>query len=133
MAQAGDTYKVHLKETHLKWGEYRRPTNRNIIQGEGYIPIPRAIAERFNIYNSNNPQCGFGYNKFYASSDDGFLNNVILLAQGSSESGDVYAKQFSVEGNLRMIGRWYEYMNATVDSTVKVTWTDPYSIILQII
>ena len=87
----------------------------------------------FGIFNSNHTQSGFGYNLFYASSVDGFLNNVPLLAQGSSTAGDVYAKQFSVRGNLQTIGNWYRNCNATTSNSVKVLWTGPNSILLEII
>lgn len=133
MAQAGDTYTVQLKHAHLNWGEHRNPTNRDIILGEGYIPIPKNYAENFGIFNSNYTQNGFGYNLFHASSSDGFLNNVTLLAQGCSTAGDVYAKQFSVHGNLRTIGDWYKNCNASPSNLVKVSWTSPTSILLEII
>ena len=31
MAQAGDSYSIQLKPSHLAWGDYRNPTNRDII------------------------------------------------------------------------------------------------------
>lgn len=133
MAQTGDTYIVKLKQSHLNWGEHRYTQSREPILGEGYIPIPREHAVRYNIFNSNNPQIGFGFNKFYATSNDGFLQNVILLAQGSSEAGDIYAKQFSVEGDLAIIGSWYSFRNATTENSVIVTWKDPTHITLDII
>ena len=73
MAQTGDTYIVKLKQSHLNWGEHRYTQSREPILGEGYIPIPREHAVRYNIFNSNNPQIGFGFNKFYATSNDGFF------------------------------------------------------------
>ena len=94
MAECGNTYTVSLKPSHLDWGEYRNSTNRDFISGEGYIPIPRKFAVSFKIYNSNYSRNGFGFNLFYASSVDGFLKDVILLAQGSCSAGDIYAKQF---------------------------------------
>ena len=133
MAQAGDTYTIPLKQSHLNWGEHRNPTNRDIISGEGYIPIPKNFAINHGIFNSNHLQNGFGYNLFYASSTDGFLNNVTLLAQGCSGKGDIYAKQFSVQGNLQAIGDWYKNCNATPNNSVKVLWTSPISIMLEII
>lgn len=133
MAKTGDKYSIRLKESYLNWGEYRKPTNRNMIKGEGYIPIPSDKAEEFNIYNSNNSKTGLGYNKFYANSDDGFLDNVVLLAQGCSEKGDIYAKQFSVEGDLKKIGSWYKCMGATTANSVEVKWLDSQNILLKII
>ncbi|MBP1889102.1 hypothetical protein J2Z53_000681 [Clostridium moniliforme] len=133
MANTGDTYTVNLQQSHLGWGNYRHSNTRSIINGEGYIPLPIRFAREFNIFNSNNTTTGLGYNLFHASSADNFLNNVTLLAQGSSSSGDIYAKQFSVQGNLQLIGSWYEYQNATTDNSVRVTWTSPTDILLEII
>ena len=133
MAQTGNTYTVPLRPSHLNWGEYRNPTNRNIIPGEGYIPIPRNYAMNYEIFNSNHRQIGLGYNLFYASSTDGFLDNVVLLAQGCSNAGDIYAKQFSVQGNLQMIGEWYRNCNATPNDSVKVTWENSKFILLEIV
>ena len=132
-AQTGDTYTVQLKQSHLNWGEHRNPTNRDIIPGEGYIPIQKKIAVSFGIFNSNHAQSGLGYNLFHASSSDGFLNNVTLLAQGCSTAGDIYAKQFSVHGNLQTIGDWYRNCNASPSNLVRVSWTSPTSIFLEII
>ena len=133
MAKTGDTCTVPLKQAHLNWGEYRNPTNRDIIPGEGYIPIPKNYAVTFGIFNSNYSQNGFGYNLFHASSADGFLRNVTLLAQGSSTAGDVYAKQFSLQGNLQTIGDWYRNCNASLSNSVRVSWTSPTSILLEIV
>lgn len=133
MAQTGDTYTVSLRRSHLNWGEYRNPTNRDIIPGESYIPIPKNYAVSFGIFNSNHTQNGFGYNLFHASSADGFLNNVTLLAQGCSAAGDIYAKQFSVQGNLQTVGDWYRNCNASPNDSVKVSWTSPTSVLLETI
>lgn len=133
MAQKGDTYTVQLKLPHLNWGDYRNETNREIVHDEGYIPIPKEHAKEFGIFNSNNINSGLGYNLFYASSLDGFLDNVLLLAQGSQRSGDIYAKQFSVQGDLKMIGKWYQNQNATLDDSVRVSWISPTEIILEIV
>lgn len=133
MANAGDMYTIVLKEAHLDWGEYRNPTNREPISGEGYIPIPRQYAEAYDIYNSNHNVNGYGYNMFYASSADGYLQNVTLLAQGSSEKGDIYAKQFSVQGHLKTIGSWYTHMGARPGNKVIVKWTSSDTIFLTLI
>ena len=133
MATTGDTYTVQLKPSHLDWGDYRHTTTRSHIYGEGYIPLPRKYAEKYSIYNSNHHPSGLGYNLFYASSKDGFLKNVLLLAQGSSNAGDKYAKQFSVQGDLQQIGAWYSHQKATPKNHVKVTWTSPTDIFLELI
>lgn len=133
MAIARNNYTKQLKPSHLGWGNHRYTNTRNIIYGEGYIPLPKPYAKTFSIFNSNNSTTGLGYNLFRASSVDGFLNNVPLLAQGCSTAGDIYAKQFSVQGDLRMVGAWYASQNATTNNSVKVTWTSPTDILLEII
>ena len=52
MAHAGNSYTITLSLSHLKWGEYRNPTNRNIVYGEGYIPIPKSAAQQFGIFKA---------------------------------------------------------------------------------
>lgn len=132
MPNAGNTYVIDLKPSHLGWGVYRYTDTRDIIYGEGYIPIPRSYAHEYSIYNSNHNPQGLGTNLFTASSTDGFLKNVTLLAQGCSTAGDEYAKQFSVRGDLQVIGRWYASQGATTDNKVRVTWTSPSNIELEI-
>lgn len=133
MPSTGDTYVVRLKPSHLGWGDYRYTNSREIIYGEGYIPIPKAYAYAFSIYNSNHYPQGLGTNLFSASSNDGFLQEVALLAQGCSTAGDEYAKQFSVQGNLQIIGRWYASQRATTANSIRVTWISPTEIELEII
>ncbi|MDN5973024.1 hypothetical protein [Bifidobacterium crudilactis] len=133
MPQAGDTYEVALKQSHLNWGTYRNPTNRNPIKGEAYIPIPKDFADNHGVYNSNHTPTGYGYNQFHAKSKDGFLHDVTLLAQGSSSAGAVYAKQFSVQDNLKEIGDWYRHCKASVGDKVKVEWVSTTSVVLEII
>lgn len=133
MARSGDSYIVSCGSAHRDWGIFRNPTNRSKIQDEGYIQIPKDYAREYEIYNSNYAHSGFGYNMFYASSADGYLNNEILLAQGCSGKGDIYAKQFSVKGNLKVIGKWYKACGADADSRVRVTWMDETHILLELI
>lgn len=133
MAKQGNSYEIELKTAHLDWGEFRGSSSRDPIKGEGYIPIPRECAESFEIFNSNHVPTGLGFNTFCASSSDGFLDNVLLLAQGCSSAKDVYAKQFSVKGNLKKIGSWYKFCNAKPGDIVKVTWTSSTEIFLEIL
>ena len=55
----------------------------------------------------------------------------ILLAQGCSSAGDVYAKQFAEEGNLKGIGNWYRSVGAQVGGEVRVTFTSPNSLEIE--
>ena len=43
MAQTGDTYTIQLRQSHLNWGDYRNPTNREIIQGKGIFLFPEIM------------------------------------------------------------------------------------------
>lgn len=120
MAKAKDTYTVTLKQTHLDWGKYRNNDNRSLIGGEAYIPIPAKYAKEFNLQNENGSKVK-GINLFNCTSSDGKLN-CVLKAQGCSKKNDIYAKQFSADGNLKILGKWFEEMDAKVGDQVQVTW-----------
>lgn len=134
MPRTNDTYKVKLYETHLGWGTHRYTYSRDRINGEGYIPIPKVIAERFKIYNSNytNHEDILGINIFNCFDIN---NNFIceLKAQGACRAGDIYAKNFSAKGDLKLIGRWLQDNNATVGSIVKITFINETDLIIEII
>ncbi len=131
MASAGNSYTIKLKSPHLKWGVERYTGSRDIIYGEGYIPIPADIAYDFKLLNLNgtNGQDIFGQNLFHCKSVDGHYEGT-LRAQGN-QSDDRYAKQFSGDNNLKAIGSWYAAIGAAVGDTVKVTWTSPIDIIIE--
>lgn len=134
MANPGDCYIVELKEAHLGWGTYRHTASRPPIQGECYLPIPRNIAMSFNILNSNGTH-GIdipGKNIFYCNSKDGSFS-AVFKAQGCSQEGDQYAKQFSVDNNLKALKAWYDSVSATVGDHVRVTWTTPTNIIIELL
>lgn len=57
MAKAGDQFIVELRETHLGWVTHRYTDSRDIIPGEGYIPIPFRYAKLYQLYNSNKTNC----------------------------------------------------------------------------
>lgn len=137
MAQAGDVFEVELKECHLDWGnETRHTMSRASRSGEGYIPIPSCDSRRIGIYNSNNSNQGLGYNQFNVTSADNFFNNEtndIMLAQGCSEAGSQYAKQFSIQNNLQRLGEWYQYTNARPGDIVRVSWLNSTDITLELI
>lgn len=133
MPNTGDSFTVSLTPSQVAWGTYRNSTNRAFVYGEGYIAIPRNYAIAYNIYNSMNAVTGLGYNEFIAISSDGFINNEILLAQGNIEAGDPYAKNFAIKGNLKRIGAWFAYAGAIAGSQVRVTFTSPTEVLLEII
>lgn len=134
MANAGNSFITKLKDAHLGWGELRYTDSREPIPNEGYIQIPMKDARRLNILNSNgtNHQDILGKNLFKCKSADGNLN-CVLRAQGCCSAGEIYAKQFSADNNLKIIGNWYRCMNAQAGNRIKVTWKTPTDIIIELI
>ena len=132
MAKAGDTYTITLRMAHLKWGEYRYTGSRDIIYGEGYIPIPKKYAIAFNILNNNgtNEAGILGTNLFKCKSKDGLFEGV-LRAQGACRAGEQYAKQFAGNKNLKALGDWFFDIGADIGDKVRVTWTSPTDIIIE--
>ena len=131
MPKAGDSYQVILKEPHLGWGDYRRTQSREFVDGEAYIPIPYERAREFRVFNSNGTSGKdvLGENLFRCKSSDGFYDGI-LRAQGAKEAGDIYAKQFSENKNLKAIGDWYKKVHAAVGDKVLVEWTSATDILI---
>ena len=134
MPKQGDQFIVELKETHIGWGTYRYTNSRPQIEGECYIPIPSLDAHRYGIYNSIHTQ-GIdilGQNIFNAKSTDDYFDGVVK-ASGNSQAGDHYAKNLSGRGNLRAFNYWFNQMNVTIGTRIKVEWTSPTDILFTII
>lgn len=131
MAKCGDFYEITLKRPHLEWGSHRYTNSREIIYGEGYIPIPADIAYSYNIYNQKgtNGQDIPGKNIYYCHSADGLYNGT-LRAQGN-QGDSRYAKQFSGDKNLKAIGYWFYQINAGIGDRIRVTWTSPTEIVIE--
>ena len=91
------------------------------------ICLPRQYAERFGIFNSNHRTANPRYSCVAVNGD----YSGILLAQGCSSAGDIYAKQFAEEGNLKGIGDWYRSVGAQVGGEVRVTFTSPNSLEIE--
>lgn len=98
-----------------------------LIYGEGYIKIPRQYAEKFCIFNDNHPTANPRYRCIAVNG----RYSGILLAQGCSCAGDVYAKQFAEEGNLKGIGNWYRSVGAQEGGEVRVTFTSFNSLAIE--
>lgn len=132
MAHAGDFYRVTLKRTHYDWGMYRTTETRDPIAGEGYIPIPKEYAEHFHLLNSNgtNKMDVLGQNLFYYRTADGFRHGI-LRAQGCHSAGDIYAKQFSENGDLKAIGAWFAYIGAVEGTRIEVKWESEDSVVIS--
>lgn len=134
MPRAGDSYRITLRENHLEWGTYRYTESRTPREGEAYLPIPKEYAQRFNIYNKNytGGDDVLGENIFHCTSNDGFLD-VVMRAQGSSRAGEIYAKQFSVRGDLQAIGEWYRFVGAQPGDEIEVYWQSSTDMIISLI
>lgn len=132
MANAGDSYAIVLRATHLGWGTFRHTNTRPRIIGEGYLPIPVRYSRRFHIYNSNATGGAdiLGQNIFHCTSADGLLN-VDFKAQGCIREGDPFAKQFSVNNDLRALGTWYRQINAQIGDRIRVTWTSSTNLVVE--
>lgn len=134
MAQAGDRYVIELNPSQLGWGEERNTNSRPTRKGEAYLAIPRDIAIKYSLYNSNrtNGLDILGDNIFNCTSADGFLS-CEFKSQGCDKKGDKYAKQFSGNDNLKLLGNWYKHIHAQVGDKVEVYFLSPYDIQLTLL
>ena len=128
MPNTNDILITTLKKAHLEWGSHRHTNTRGIIYGEGYLQIPISQARLLNIYNNN--QAG-GNTTYNCSSTDGYLKNVTLKASGCIRAGDVFAKQFHGRGNLKLLGDWFNHINAIIGDRIEIKWSSPTNIILR--
>ena len=96
MPKRGDRYTVIVKPSHIDWGEYRNPTNREPVKGESYVKIPSRYARMYDIKRGD---------VFTAHFVNGCLSMPIKASgNGPYVNGIQYAKQF--EGALlRRCGR----------------------------
>ena len=56
MPKNGDIFTVPIGEAQLKWGTFRKPTNRNPVDGESYFAIPREMAVKYGIFQTIHKQ-----------------------------------------------------------------------------
>ena len=132
MPQKGDTFTAMFKtQAPLSWGTNRSNEKRDPRPGERYIPIPRQVATRLGIHNSNAGE-GLGLNLFNAHSTDNQFEGI-LKAAGSSEQGDIYAKQFEGNKNLKMLTAWLDHHEARVGDEIEMVWTSPTDIEMRFI
>lgn len=127
MANIGDNFITTLKDAHLRWGTHRYTNSRTRIYGEGYLQVPRKEAKRIDLYNSNKVNAN---NIYKVSTSDGYFKDLDFKAQGSMRKGDIYAKQFSAHGDLKLLGDWYSHIGATKGDKIKIEWTSPTEILL---
>lgn len=132
MANTGDIFEVELNRPQLEWGTFRRTDSRGHRHHEGYLKIPKHIARNLLLFNTNHThgEDVWGENIFNATSTDRLFQGT-LRAEGCSNAGDPYAKQFAGDKNLMALGDWYAQINAQVGDTIRVTFTSPTDIVLE--
>ena len=123
MPKTGDCYTVHLKKAHIDWGRHRYTHTRERIAGEGYVQIPKRYAEMYGIRKGD---C------FTATFADGFAS-FEARAAGNSTAGDIWAKQFQGDGDLKAFGRWYASCGAEIGDVVSVTFTAPDVVLFELL
>lgn len=130
MPVAGDSFTVEILKAHIKWGELppRKSPTRQQREGESYIKIPAKYAKKFNIFNENKTDANALYSVTCVNGDQIKGN---LLAQGCAKAGKIYAKQFSVQDDLKAMGDWYRSVGAQVGGHVKVTFTSSSSLAIE--
>lgn len=61
---------------------------------------------------------------------DGYFHGI-LRAQGSRSLGDIYAKQFAGDGDLKALGRWYAQIGARPGDRIRVYWISKVKIQIE--
>ena len=127
MASAGDSYIVEVKPSHIAWGTYRNPTNRDFIEGESYVKIPSEYAKAFGIKRGD---------VFVAHFSNGYPPMEIKASgNGPYEKGIQYAKQFEGVGSgaCKAFTPWYQKCNVAVGDKVQVEFLSSTEIRFKII
>lgn len=121
MAKIGE-YVVTVKKSHLDWGEFRNPTNREPIKGESYVKIPSDAARRLDIKRGD---------AFTALFTNGHTPMKIKASgNGPYENGTQYAKQFEGvgAGACKAFTPWYKSCNTVVGDKILVEIISPSEI-----
>jgi hypothetical protein len=129
MPNKGDRFETYV---YCDWGTYnpkRYSHSRDIEFNEAYIPIPRNEARRLDIFMSNMPNV----NLLYDAYDEGDNYICTLKAQGCSTKGDVFAKQFAGNDNLKALADWILYNEITDNDTIEVEFLSSNSLKLVIL
>lgn len=119
MPNRGDRYVVQVKPSHIKWGEYRNPTNRAVIQRESYVKIPAGPARDFGLVRGTH---------YTAHFTDGRAPLPIKAAgNGPERDGVRYAKQFEGVGRgaCKAFTPWYQSGGVQVGDRVEVEFLSP--------
>ena len=126
MPKTGDLFITTLLQAHLEWGEHRHTNSRGIVIGEGYLQIPSDVAYDFDITNNS---CTVRSAEYDCRTSDGYLTNEKILAAGNQHRAE-YAKQFQGSGNLKILGDWYNHINANIGDQIEIRFTSPTEILL---
>lgn len=127
MPSAGDKYIVKVKPSHIDWGEYRNPTNREPIAGESYVKIPSQYARLYDIRRGD---------KFIAHFTNGSPSIKIKASgNGPFENGIQYAKQFEGvgPGACKAFTPWYQSNDVEVGDQVLVEFISSTEVVFEII
>ncbi|WP_219904961.1 hypothetical protein [Arcticibacter pallidicorallinus] len=127
MPKAGDSFIAILKRPHVGWGTHRHTGTRKLINGEGYLHIPAYIARKFDITNIH----GIGNRDYTCNSADGYLKNSALIASGGTDRLSKYAKNLQGKGDLKILGGWFNHINAQVGDRIEVKFVTPTEILLS--
>lgn len=114
MAIAGNNYIVEVKPSHIDWGEYRNPTNREPIEGESYVKIPSQYARQYDIKRGD---------RFIAHFSNGHPSMEIKASgNGPYQNGIQYAKQFEGIGigACKAFTPWYRQCGIKVGDKILV-------------
>ena len=121
------SYSTRVKPSHIDWGEFRNPTNREPIPGESYVKIPSDIAKKYGIERGD---------VFIATFKNGFPSMKIKAAgNGPYENGIQYAKQFEGigAGACKAFTPWYQSCDAEVGDYVEVEFKLPNEVVFSIV
>lgn len=125
MPSAGDSYVVQVKPSHIDWGEYRNPTNREPINGESYVKIPSEYARRYRIVR------GTFYTAHFVNGNPDM--RIKASGNGPLENGVQLAKQFEGVGHgaCKAFTPWYQSSGIGVGDWIKVEFLSPTDILFS--
>ncbi len=126
MPNTGDLFITTLLQAHLEWGEHRHTNSRGIVIGEGYLQIPADFAYEFGITNNSSVTRSAEYE--FSTADDYIIDGK-LLATGNQHRAE-YAKQFQGSGDLKLLGNWYNNIDAQIGDEIEIRFTSPTKILL---
>lgn len=125
MPSRGDKYVVTIKQSHIAWGTYRNPTNRNPIEGESYVKIPSQYARDYSIKRGD---------LYIAHFANGYPPMQIKASgNGHYENGIQHAKQFEGvgAGACKAFTPWYQSCNIKVGDRVLVEFISPTEVVFD--